>query len=99
MTEMGGMMTSTVQVSGRFRVRLKPSDLAWLAIAAGVVGYDLSARDGELLSEACDRYLLRRPWLTRAVIAVTALHLANALPKWCDPYSLAFHTRRAFANR
>lgn len=78
---------------------MRTADRAWLVLGAGVVGYDLSARDGELMSEAVDRYLLRRPWLTRAVIAVTAAHLANVIPARCDPFTFAWRIRRAWHTR
>lgn len=74
--------------------RLGPSDVAWLALAAGIIAYEVTARDGELMSEAVDRYLRAHPWLTRAVIAATACHLANAYPAWADPYAWTFTIAR-----
>lgn len=62
------------------------ADTAWVALAAGVVAYELSAPRGELLSEGVDRYLESRPLLTRAVVAVTAAHLLNLLPQRVDPF-------------
>jgi hypothetical protein len=35
--------------------------------------------------DGADRYLDARPWLTRLVIAATALHLLNITPKRMDP--------------
>lgn len=67
-------------------MRLKPSDVAWLTLAAGVVVYESQAAEGELLSNAVDRYLLRHPWLVRFVIFATAAHLANAIPDRWDIY-------------
>jgi hypothetical protein len=63
-------------------------------LGCGVVGYNLTARDAEQLSEAVDRYLSSRPWLTRTVVAVLALHLLNSIPIWADPLALAFSAAR-----
>lgn len=63
---------------------------AWAVLAAGVVGYEVVCRDGQLLSEGVDEWLVSRPILTRAVIAVLALHLGNAVPKRYDIVSLGF---------
>ena len=63
---------------------------AWAVLAAGVVGYELACKDGQLLSEGVDEWLLSRPILTRAVIAALALHLGNALPERYDIVSLGF---------
>ncbi|WP_202973039.1 DUF7427 family protein [Mycobacterium celatum] len=68
------------------RKRLRPADKAWLTLVAAIVVYELAARDGELLSDGVQRYMARQPWLVRAVIAVTAAHLMNALPRRLDPY-------------
>lgn len=67
-------------------MKLRPSDTAWIALGAGVIAYDAACPKGELLSEGVDRYLLRRPWVTRLVIAVTAAHLLNLLPATVDPF-------------
>lgn len=67
---------------------MRPADQAWIALAAGVLVYELAAHDGELLSEAADRYLARHPVLTIGVVAATALHLLNITPRWCDPYGI-----------
>lgn len=61
---------------------------AWIALAVLVVGYEIMAAPGELLSEAVDRFLARHPVLTRAAIITVALHLANALPDRVDPIHL-----------
>lgn len=64
---------------------MRCSDKAWLAIGAGVVVYEFAAPEGELLSEGVDRYLSRRPWTTRVVVAGLALHLLNLIPQRFDP--------------
>ena len=61
---------------------------AWIALAIVVVGYEILAAPGELLSEAVDRFLARHPLATRAAIITVALHLANALPDRVDPIHL-----------
>ncbi|MFE2994098.1 hypothetical protein ACFXG4_03655 [Nocardia sp. NPDC059246] len=70
-----------------FRARIKSGDL-WLAVGAAVVGAELIAPPGELLSEGVDRAIQRRPVMTRTAIAVTALHLANLLPRQVDPFTI-----------
>jgi hypothetical protein len=42
---------------------------AWAMLAAGVLGYEVVCKDGQLLSECVDEWLMSRPILTRAVIA------------------------------
>jgi len=77
---------------------LRPGDTAWLALAAGVVAWEIAG--AELLSEAVDRYLEAHPWLTRAVIAIVALHLANLLPERLDPlHQIAVAARRGVDQR
>jgi hypothetical protein len=55
-----------------------------------VLGYEVACKDGQLLSECVDEWLVSRPILTRAAIAALALHLGNAVPKRYDVVSLAF---------
>lgn len=67
---------------------MKSGDYAWIALAAGVAAYELGAalhRDGELLSEACDRYRRRHPVITYTTIAYFAGHLARVWPHRIDP--------------
>jgi hypothetical protein len=63
---------------------------AWLLLAAGVFSYEIYCKDGELLSDGVDEWLVSKPVLTRAIIAALALHLANALPVRYDVVSLGF---------
>lgn len=58
---------------------------AWLILFAAICLYEALCREGELLSEQCDRWLVSRPVSTRFVVAVVALHLVNLLPSWGDP--------------
>jgi hypothetical protein len=73
---------------------MRAADRAWAALAVAILGYEVSAPRGELMSEGCDRYLQARPWLTRAVVCVTAAHLLNVLPPRADPWSLIGLLRR-----
>lgn len=74
--------------------RLRPSDKAWLALAAGVAAWELYAPEGELLSEAADRWMLTHPWITRVCVATIAAHLCNAIPNRYDPLHLLFDAKR-----
>jgi len=65
---------------------MRPADAAWIVLVAGVVVWDVACPREEMLSEGVDRYLERRPWLTRMVVAVTAAHILNLLPKRVDPF-------------
>jgi hypothetical protein len=67
---------------------------AWVVLAAGVLGYEIVCKDGQLLSEGVDEWLASRPILTRAAIAALALHLGNAVPQRYDVVSLGFQAIR-----
>ncbi|MUL65807.1 hypothetical protein BOO86_15130 [Mycobacterium sp. CBMA 234] len=67
---------------------------AWVILTAGVLSYEISCKDGQLLSEGVDEWLISRPILTRAAIAAMALHLGNAVPKRYDVVSLGFQVLR-----
>lgn len=78
---------------------MRPADRAWLAIGAGVLGYEALAsrrrHDWELLSEACDRYRLRHPVIVYGLIIYLAAHLARIVPAPLDPlHRLAGWIRR-----
>lgn len=64
---------------------MKAGDMAWLALATGVLAYEIRAPRGELLSEAVDRYRASRPVLTYAAIVFVAGHLARLWPRRIDP--------------
>ena len=73
---------------------------AWTLLAAGVLGYEIACKDGQLLSECVDEWLVSKPILTRAAIAAVALHLGNAVPKRYDVVSLGFQViRRSSRHR
>lgn len=67
---------------------MKSGDIAWLTMALGVAAYELGAavhRDGELLSEAVDRYRAAHPAVTYGGIIYVAGHLARVWPRRFDP--------------
>lgn len=57
----------------------------WLAVTAIVMGYELLAPPGELLSEQVDKWILSHPFITRGFILLIGLHLSNGLPSKWDP--------------
>lgn len=63
------------------------ADRGWLMLAAYVVGHNVLAagRGDEMLSQAVDRYLARRPVTTYLVVGAVSLHLLNRLPPFADP--------------
>jgi hypothetical protein len=68
---------------------------AWATLGLAVAAYEVTAAPNQLLSEAVDRFLIRHPVITRAVIGVTAAHLLNLLPNAVDPiHHLALFFRR-----
>lgn len=67
---------------------MNPADIAWLALAAAILGYEITAatrRDWELLSEAADRYRAGHPVVTHLTVFYLAAHLTRLLPKRIDP--------------
>lgn len=77
------------------RLGLIRGEHAWVALALLVLGYEVCARDGELMSEAVDRFIEKRPGLTRLVVVVVAAHLLNLIPERFDPlHRTAQVTRR-----
>lgn len=70
-------------------LRMRPGEKAWLTLAAGVIAYELFAKDGELMSEIVDHWLQKHRVATTVAITVTAAHLLNWLPPKIDPYHRA----------
>lgn len=66
---------------------LRPADRAWIAIAAGVIAWDVLAP--EMLSEASARYKAARPVLWPAAIVYTAGHLMHVWPAKLDLFTVA----------
>ena len=78
---------------------MKSSDKAWIALGGYVIIWNLIAEDGDLLSEAVDRYMISHPWRTRAIIALVAIHLSNSVPPSCDPIHWIFLVTRKGVSR
>ncbi|MEU6582766.1 hypothetical protein [Nocardia sp. NPDC046763] len=65
----------------------RPSgETTWLTLGAIVVAHELLCRDGQFLTEACDRARRRHPVLVWATILTTAGHLLDVLPHEIDPW-------------
>jgi hypothetical protein len=64
---------------------MKHGDRAWLALTAAILGYEIAAPRGELLSEAVDRYRQRHPILVHTVVFYLAAHLTRLVPSHLDP--------------
>jgi hypothetical protein len=64
---------------------MRHSNSAWLAVTAGVLWYELTAPQGELLSEAVDRYRTAHPVITTTVVVYLAGHLLRLWPRPVDP--------------
>ncbi|OBJ50623.1 DUF7427 family protein [Mycobacterium asiaticum] len=73
---------------------MRPAHKALVALASGALTYNLLADDHETISEGVDELLTTHPVLTRAVIAMLALHLANAVAEKADPVHWAFMVAR-----
>lgn len=77
----------------RWRLKMSAKQ-AWAILATDALSYEIACRDGQLLSEGVDEWLIARPILTRAAIAAMALHLGNAVPKRYDVVSLGCQVLR-----
>lgn len=73
---------------------MRPAHKALVALAGGVVAYNIAAKDGETISEGLDELIVKYPMVARAVIALVALHCANAINQRVDPLHLAFVAAR-----
>ena len=76
---------------------MKPADVAWVALALAVLGYEAAAatrRDWELLSEAADRYRAGHPVITHLTIVYLAGHLTRRWPRRLDPLHHLSRLRR-----
>ncbi|OCB41891.1 hypothetical protein A5677_00480 [Mycobacterium malmoense] len=69
---------------------MRPADRAWLMLAGAILTYEIAADEGELLSEAADRYMLAHPWITRTVVFSIAAHLCNLVKDRYDPLHWLF---------
>jgi hypothetical protein len=75
---------------------MRYSTKAWIGLGAYVVATEVCAPDGELLSQAVDRWLDKHPGRTVAALTIvgTALHLLNLFPERYDPLAITFKTVR-----
>ena len=64
---------------------MSTGDRAWLALAAGVIAYELSCPPGQLLSQRVDDYRARHPVLTIGLVTYLAAHLTRVWPRRADP--------------
>ena len=78
---------------------LHRSDVAWLTLVTGALCYNLTAPEGELLSEAADRYRTRHCWVIRLLIFATALHLTRTVPRCFDVYHLPWAAKCLIVKR
>lgn len=62
----------------------------WAAIAGLVLVHNVTAEDGNLLSEQMDDWIIAHPILARAVIVILAVHLANMVTPQYDVISWGF---------
>lgn len=75
-------------VAGFARYYVRPeltAPRAWSAIATAILAYELSAPEGQLMSEGVDRALEKHKTLTTLAVGTVALHLLNVLPAKADP--------------
>lgn len=79
--------------------RLRPADRAWLGLAGLIILYEVAADEGELLSEAADRYMLAHPWITRFVAFSIAAHLCNLVKDRYDPLHWLFTAKRLLRHQ
>lgn len=77
---------------------MTPADRAWIALGVGVIGYDVFCQEGQTLSEAADRYMLRHPWLVRGAAFALAAHVCNLVPARFDPIHLGFFAIRRLSR-
>lgn len=66
---------------------------AWAIMAAGILAYEMSCDEKELLSVVVDGWLVTHPIVTRAAIAAVSLHLLNLLGPF-DPLAATFFATR-----
>lgn len=58
---------------------------AWAILTGGIVVYEITCDEDQLLSVIVDEWLISHPLLTRVAIGAVSLHLANLLPWYADP--------------
>lgn len=71
-------------------VAMRTGDRAIIIGAVAIAVYEKAVRDdADLISNRVAAYKHRHPWLTIAVVWVTAAHLLEVLPGCVDPYHRA----------
>jgi hypothetical protein len=85
----------TASSKGR-EVEMRYSTKAWLGLGAYIAATEVCAPEGELLSQAVDRWLEKHPARTVSALSIvgTALHLLNLLPERYDPFAVTLKTVR-----
>ena len=68
---------------------MRPSDRAWIALAAGVIAWDAFSPDDEMLSDASRRYTDSHRVLWPLAIGYTAGHLVHVWPERFDLFTQA----------
>lgn len=71
-------------------MKLQPADYACIAGVTAIITYDVLAKPGQTISEACDRYLIANRLLTEAALAMVYLHVSNKIPPRYDLIHLGF---------
>lgn len=74
---------------GAYKYYVEPqitAERAWLGLGAAILAYEIACPQDHLLSQGVDRAIEKHPVATRLAIGITALHLANALPRQLDPF-------------
>jgi hypothetical protein len=66
---------------------VQPADRAWVALAAGVLAWDVVCPPQQMLSQASARYKAAHPIAWQATIVYVAGHLAHVWPQRYDPLS------------
>lgn len=79
------MRGSGVRVNAKRRAKY-----GWAAIGAFVLAFNVTAKDGGMLSEQMDDWRRDHPVLVVAVVAAIALHLTRTVPTRYDPVSTGF---------
>lgn len=64
-------------------------------LGALIVIWEVGCPEGELLSEAMDRWIVSHPVMIRVGVVAMAVHLANLVPPNVDPIHHAFVLMKA----
>ncbi|ANA86305.1 hypothetical protein SEA_LOZINAK_149 [Gordonia phage Lozinak] len=99
---MSDSIVAAAESARRVRRLVLPGSRAWAVIALFTLYHELRCAEGELLSEAVDRAIIRHPVLTRLLFAVIMLHLNNWIPTkllFLDPFHQAAVLTKHLVNR